>query len=232
MTPGVERRADAPSGAAPFVGSGAAGSSSSLPPRGGLEPLTPAEPYIPGGSAGQTEVSPEVVGSGLTSQTSGPAVSAGEAGPAGPALVITVHGKPAPQGSKRHVGRGVLVEQSTRVKPWREAVKAAALEARAPRIEDRPVTLEIVCCFDKPKSAPKRRRTWPITRSSGDVDKLQRAIFDALCDAGIFKDDSQVISVTAEKVYIDALDAPLDVPGAVIRVWDITELPEVPRGDV
>ena len=42
---------------------------------------------------------------------------------------FTVHGLPAPQGSKRHVGRGVMVESSKRVKPWRGAVKAAAESA-------------------------------------------------------------------------------------------------------
>lgn len=35
-------------------------------------------------------------------------------------------GAPAPQGSKRHVGRGVLIESSSKVRPWRETVKAAA----------------------------------------------------------------------------------------------------------
>ena len=47
-------------------------------------------------------------------------------------LVITVHGTPAPQGSKRHVGRGIMVESSAKVKPWREAVKHAALDAITP----------------------------------------------------------------------------------------------------
>ena len=42
---------------------------------------------------------------------------------------ITVHGTPAPQGSKRHVGNGVMVESSAKVKPWREAVKWAARQS-------------------------------------------------------------------------------------------------------
>ena len=137
---------------------------------------------------------------------------------------ITVHGKPAPQGSKRHVGRGVMVESSTKVKPWREAVKHAALAAVHPtgfRRLDGPVRLDIVFVFDKPKAAPKRRRTWPITRASGDIDKLQRSTFDALTDAGLFRDDAQVVDVHARKVYTDDPDAPLQVPGAVIRVSEV-----------
>ena len=47
-------------------------------------------------------------------------------------ITITVYGMPGPQGSKRFVGtrggRGVMVESSAKVKPWREAVKHAARE--------------------------------------------------------------------------------------------------------
>lgn len=138
-------------------------------------------------------------------------------------LVITVHGKPAPQGSKRHVGNGVMIESSKRLRPWREDVKAAALTVLngQPRIEDAPVCAHITFCFDKPLRAPKRRPIWPITRSSGDVDKLVRAVFDALTDAGVWRDDAQVISVTADKIHTDDPDAPLRVPGAVVRIWEV-----------
>ncbi|TDB83418.1 RusA family crossover junction endodeoxyribonuclease [Actinomadura sp. KC216] len=165
-------------------------------------------------------------------------LAAGGEAPAGPSAPysITVLGKPAPQGSKRHVGGGRLIEQSKRVAPWREAVKEATIrrlevrsletyggisQAGLLRI-DGPVTLDITFVFDPPKSAPKRRRIWPITRSSGDVDKLQRSTFDALTDAGAFKDDSQVVDVHARKVHTNDPDAPLRVPGAVIRIREIS----------
>lgn len=146
----------------------------------------------------------------------------------GPALTITVLGKPAPQGSKRHVGGGRMIEQSKRILPWREAVKAAAWQAREDRnFVDRfapgaPLAAEVTFCFDKPKSAPKRSRTWPTTRSSGDVDKLLRSTFDALTDAGTFKDDAQIVDVHARKVFTDDPAAPLAVPGAVIRIWTLS----------
>lgn len=35
---------------------------------------------------------------------------------------FAVFGLPAPQGSKRHVGEGRMVESSKRVKPWRRQV--------------------------------------------------------------------------------------------------------------
>ena len=50
-------------------------------------------------------------------------------------IEFVVHGMPAPQGSKKFVGlsksgRGLLVESSKKVKPWRQDVVAAAIEAR------------------------------------------------------------------------------------------------------
>lgn len=165
-----------------------------------------------------------------------------------PDLTITVHGAPGAQGSKHgrpiykgkgdnreFTGKVAQVEQSKeKVQAWREAVKESALRAMDAwslrlyggatswtRILG-PVFVDIFFCFDKPKSAPKTRRTWPITRSTGDADKLQRSTFDALTDAGVFKDDSQVIDVHARKVYTDDPDSPLAVPGAVIRVWEVT----------
>ena len=44
-------------------------------------------------------------------------------------LAFTVRGIPGAQGSKRHVGHGVMIESSKKVKPWRSDVKAAAEDA-------------------------------------------------------------------------------------------------------
>lgn len=179
---------------------------------------------------------------------SAPGTGGCQPAPAGasPLLAIAVHGNPAPQGSKRarpiykgkgqdrkFTGKVAMVEEAKdNILSWREAVKASALLAMAAwsiryggdgpwvRIVG-PVAVEIIFCFDKPKSAPKTRRTWPITRSSGDVDKLQRSTFDALTDAGVIKDDSQIVRVVADKVFTDDPACPLPVPGAVIRVWEL-----------
>lgn len=155
-----------------------------------------------------------------------------------PALTVTVTGhRPAPQGSKRHVGHGRLIEQSKRVTPWREAVHDAAVAAMTvrhiqtyggmpaarPRPLDGPLRIEVVFTVRKPASAPKRRRTWPTTRDSGDIDKLLRSTFDALTTGGAIADDSRVIEVTARKAFpgedVDALDE----PGAIIRIRQIAE---------
>lgn len=161
------------------------------------------------------------------------------AGP-GPDLEFTVRNhRPAPQGSKRHVGRGRLLEQSKRVAPWRDAVHQAARAAMLtrhvleyggrpapgadPASLDGPLSLEVVFTVRKPASAPKRRVTWPTTRDSGDIDKLLRSTFDALTTGGAIADDSRVVEVVARKVFPgEGLDA-LDAPGAVIRVWRLAE---------
>ncbi|MFF0860924.1 RusA family crossover junction endodeoxyribonuclease [Nonomuraea sp. NPDC003560] len=147
---------------------------------------------------------------------------------------ITVFGTPAPQGSKRHVGHGRLVESSPRLRPWREAVKQAALDAmeaasvkqyggtgqRALITLRGPLSVEIEFTFTKPKSAPKTRETWPITRSSGDLDKLCRGVLDGLADSGLILDDSLVIDLAAAKRYTGQSGA-MQVPGAVINVREV-----------
>lgn len=149
-----------------------------------------------------------------------------------PVITITAYGTPAPKGSKRHVGRGILVESSTRAKPWAEAVKHAALAAAGVACHcenlahasgplSGPVGVEITFTVRKPVGAPKRRTTWPVTRASGDVDKLARCTLDAIVDAGVMRDDSQIVELTARKVYPEeGIDA-LRVPGAVIRVFGL-----------
>ena len=143
-----------------------------------------------------------------------------------------MHGQPAPQGSKRHVGRGILIESSKRVKPWREAVHYAALEALdgKPRIEG-PVDVRVHFYFDRPRSHYRTGRNahllrddaprFPDNKGTYDVDKLQRACFDALSSAGIWKDDSQVAQVIARKKWTTQSPIDLPVPGAVIDVMPL-----------
>ena len=127
-------------------------------------------------------------------------------------MTITVYGTPAPQGSKRHVGRGVMIESSKKVKPWREAVKWAAIEALVGRGFEGPVEVEVDFYFTHPKTG-KRRSSHSV---KPDIDKLCRSTFDALKDAGVYEDDSRICSVVARKHYADA-HSPVPA-GAVIRV--------------
>lgn len=135
-------------------------------------------------------------------------------------MTIKVIGTPGPQGSKRHVGNGVMIESSKKVKPWREAVVWAAREVGR-KIEG-PVVAEMIFTVRKPKSAPKNRKTWPATKP--DLSKLIRSTEDALTDAGVWEDDSRVVEYLRQaKVYPGEDRDALDVPGAVIRIFSVTE---------
>ncbi|MDX2658308.1 RusA family crossover junction endodeoxyribonuclease [Streptomyces scabiei] len=160
-------------------------------------------------------------------------------------LTIVVHGRPAPQGSKKYAGHrrnsasgrvsAVLVEQSKRVKPWRALVVNATQDAMlAQHIKqyggrpmgpvpalDGPLEAEIVFTVRKPASAPKRRRTWPSTRDSGDLDKLLRSTFDGIADAQAVADDSRIIAVTARKTFPLEHPEALPEPGAIIRLYTL-----------
>lgn len=120
-------------------------------------------------------------------------------------LSITIPGKPAPQGSKKAYvikGRPVLVESSDALKPWRAMVtliaRSAANQFRWATTEDA-VAVEITFNLLKPASS---KREHPTVKP--DIDKLVRAILDGLTEAGIWKDDSQVVDLIARKVYVSA----------------------------
>ncbi|QDH92357.1 RusA-like resolvase [Gordonia phage Spooky] len=53
---------------------------------------------------------------------------------------IWIPGIPAPQGSKRHVGNGILIESSKRVGPWR-AVVALTVGEQTTTVLDGPVRI-------------------------------------------------------------------------------------------
>jgi crossover junction endodeoxyribonuclease RusA len=132
-----------------------------------------------------------------------------------------VPGLAAAQGSKRHVGKGRMIEMSKRLGPWRNDVgREASIAMRGRELVYGPVAVRLAFHFPRPKghfgsgrnssnvkeSAPRRHITTP------DLDKLQRAINDAMTGI-VWKDDSQVWKVEACKVYSGT-------PGVWIDVWD------------
>jgi len=130
---------------------------------------------------------------------------------------FTVWGIAAPQGSKRHVGKGVMLESSDRVRPWRQDVRFAALEERPPNWDmATPMRLDLVFWFPRPASHYGTRNgisylkanapIEPVSARIGDIDKLQRAVFDALTGVA-YMDDRQVVEVEARKAYLMGPDA-------------------------
>jgi crossover junction endodeoxyribonuclease RusA len=109
---------------------------------------------------------------------------------------FTVLGRPRPQGSKRHVGNGIMVESSKALKPWRQDVAGMALalgvEMFAAHV---PLELTLNFYFSRPKSAKRRGMT-----TKPDIDKTARAILDAIKGI-LITDDSQVVELHARKHY-------------------------------
>lgn len=128
---------------------------------------------------------------------------------------VIVYGIPAPQGSKKHVGNGMMVESSKKVMPWREAVKWAWKTAQLECIPG-PVKVSVVFTVPKPSSAPKRRVTYPGKKP--DIDKLIRSTFDALSDVGAWEDDARVVELWTAKKYPGEGWGALATPGAVIKI--------------
>jgi crossover junction endodeoxyribonuclease RusA len=141
-----------------------------------------------------------------------------------PAVHIAVNGiDPAPQGSKRHVGNGRMVEASKRVKPWRQAVAASAQQ----QMREQKCSLITGACsvsiefrFKRPKShfttngQLKANAPEHYIVKKNDIDKACRSTLDALSDGGVFADDCLVVRLVADKRYC-FLHEP---PGALISV--------------
>lgn len=106
-----------------------------------------------------------------------------------------VPGSPAPQGSKRHVGHGRMIESSKALGPWRERVALAA-HSHADGLMGGPIRIRLKFVMPRPKSTPKR--TTPPAVKRPDIDKISRAILDAITGV-LIADDSQVVDLHATK---------------------------------
>jgi crossover junction endodeoxyribonuclease RusA len=146
---------------------------------------------------------------------------------------IVVYGSPAPQGSKSFKGmltgkdgrsHAVLAESSKKVKPWRQDVVAAAVEARAaagdPAPLDCALSVRMIFTLPKPKSAPKRKRIYAMRKP--DVSKLARSTEDALTTAMIWTDDSRVAEYARlAKVFPGEDPESLKSPSVIIEITTI-----------
>lgn len=100
-----------------------------------------------------------------------------------------------------------------RLKPWRLELKeatAAMLNGHGP--SQASVLLTIEFRFPRPSGHFGKRGLRPSAPVAmfrrPDLDKLVRAILDALTDAGAFRDDAQVNEIRARKRYCVAGESP------------------------
>lgn len=134
------------------------------------------------------------------------------------AITFKVEGmNPAPQGSKKHVGKGIMIESSKNLKPWRYLVSQSAIEAGVPLLRG-PVRMSVIFIFSRPAghyrrdgtlkpSAPQYHTTRP------DGSKLLRSTEDALSKLA-YVDDSYIVGCAWDKRYIVGDER----PGALITL--------------
>jgi Holliday junction resolvase RusA-like endonuclease len=149
--------------------------------------------------------------------------------PAAPALTVNVIGTPIPQGSKvaNSFGHGVRDANVKKLKPWRAEVAGCIADTMTTTgwtTLDEPV--EVTITFFHPRlashygtgrNAGVLKATAPQWKSTApDIDKLARAVLDALTASRAIRDDARVVRLVAEDRYADA------ATGARITVRPIT----------
>lgn len=126
-------------------------------------------------------------------------------------------GTPIPQGSKTAYvrgGRAVLVEANKKLPDWRKAVIEAASEAFSGELFDKPVKVDIT--FFMPRPAKPKWLQYPASKP--DLDKLVRAVFDALTGI-VWVDDALAVEVTARKLWA-GVDGNPPSPGCFVFVTE------------
>lgn len=111
-----------------------------------------------------------------------------------------VEGTPAPQGSKSmgisKAGKPYMYEQQAKaLRDWRRAVRNAAKLNRNSWV--RQVPLHVGLRFVLPATNGQSDGWCAVVP---DLDKLTRAVLDALTEGGALVDDAQVVKLSAQKV--------------------------------
>jgi len=109
--------------------------------------------------------------------------------------------------------RPILTAASTSVKVWEQTIRAAA-QAHAEAYTTGPVRVRLCFALPRPQRLSRQASRSHVKRP--DVDKLARAALDALTGV-LWKDDSQVCSLTAIKTYARPDEAPHVIIQVIIK---------------
>lgn len=122
-------------------------------------------------------------------------------------------GLPRPKGSTRAFvvkGRAVTVPvKNKETKSWEHAIATGAMAAGATMLEGCPVFMSLIFRLPRPqghfgkKGLKASAPGYPIGRV-GDIDKLARAVLDALSLIA-YRDDSQVVRLDLCKRYVSQM---------------------------
>lgn len=122
---------------------------------------------------------------------------------------VFVRGAPVPQGSMSAVNGHVFHSNGSALRSWRGAIVDAIIKQH-PKLEmlDAEVYVWLIFFLPHPKTV---KRASPTVKP--DIDKLARAVLDALVEAKVMRDDAQVIFLSAAKYYAVEVE-----PGVSIKV--------------
>ena len=130
--------------------------------------------------------------------------------------VLHVNGTPRPKQSARFVnGRVVSVERTNKLlKAWKAGIVAAGrqwLREGNEAFGPVPLVVEVDFYF-----ATKKRERWGQPHMPRpDSDNLQKAMYDALKDAGVIRDDAQITDPKPRKRWAETAGAVI-----VVREWE------------
>jgi Holliday junction resolvase RusA-like endonuclease len=144
----------------------------------------------------------------------------------------TVDGIPAPQGSKRAFaipgkgGRGpravVVDDNKVSLRSWRADVRNAGYDqAGGCFVESAPLMLIAFFRFPRQKSAKRSAGAAELAITKPDLDKLARAILDALTSVW-FRDDALIVDLVVSKRVCEIDQR----PGVDIELWTIQDEPK------
>lgn len=143
-------------------------------------------------------------------------------------LNLWIPGTPVTQGSMKHVGGGHMVPSSPKLLPWRNTITEAVEQYTGTYFGaweplDEPVIVQAVFYLERPKSAKDR----PFPHKRQDLDKLARALGDALAPkvgrgktapGSFLIDDSRIVDLRVKKLYAHGIAGDGVEPGVRVKV--------------
>lgn len=123
-------------------------------------------------------------------------------------IKFSVIGVPQPKGSTRaFMPKGarfpVVTSDNPKVKQWQRVVALGGMAARGAGILPTSGAVELEVAFFLPRPIRLAKKATPHHLSRPDVDKLSRAVGDALTGI-LWDDDGQIVKLIATKAYAEA----------------------------
>lgn len=120
---------------------------------------------------------------------------------------FSANGRPIPQGSLKHIGKGRMIHQrAAELATWRAIVALAAKQAGCYPIEGA-ININLTFRLKKPKSV---KREQPSVMP--DLDRLVRGVGDSLTGVA-YVDDGQIVEIHARKIYAEPEGVDVEITG-------------------